>query len=247
MGKLKDKVAIVTGASSGIGKSCALELAKEGVKVVIASRNIKKCQDVVDMITDIGGEAYAVSVDISQYDQVCNMVRKTIKQFGRIDILINNAGVVDDAFFEKMTCEQWKRVIDINLNGTFFCTKEVVPYMVQRKYGKIINIASISGQRGAKTQANYAASKAGIIGLTLTLAQELGAKGINVNAVAPGLIETEMVENIPDKIKENTVKKIPVGRFGKPEEIASVIKMLVSDDAAYCNGMICEVNGGICI
>lgn len=247
MSKLKNKVAIVTGASSGIGRSCAIELAKEGVKVVIASRNINRCQEVVDEITDIGGEAYAVSVDISKYDQVCEMVRMTIGRYGKIDILINNAGIVDDAFFEKMTCEQWTRVINTNLNGTFFCTKEVVPYMVEQKQGKIINITSISGQRGAKTQANYAASKAGIIGLTLTLAQELGAKGITVNAVSPGLIETDMVQKIPPIIKDNTVKKIPMGRFGKPEEVASVIKMLVNDEVAYCNGMICEVNGGICI
>ncbi|MCI8669661.1 MAG: beta-ketoacyl-ACP reductase [Lachnospiraceae bacterium] len=244
---LENKIAIVTGASRGIGESIAIRFAKEGANVVVASRNYAKCEEVVKKIIKQGGTAVSFAVDITDFEQTKAMVDFIIERYGRVDILVNNAGIKDDNFFEKMSCEQWMNVISTNLNGTFFCTKAVVNYMIEQQYGRIINIASIAGQKGARTQANYAASKAGIIGMTVTLSQELGLKGITVNAVSPGLVSTDMVENIPQKIKERNLKKIPLGRFGKPEEIASVVMMLASDDGAYCNGMICEVNGGICI
>lgn len=245
--RLKDKVAIITGGSRGIGKACAIRFASEGAKVVVASRGLEQAENVVQMIRDNGGEAIAISVDISQQENVASMVQQVISEYGKIDVLVNNAGITSDAFFEKMTYEQWHRVIDINLNGTFYCIKEALPYMIENEYGRIINTASIAGERGARTQANYAASKAGIIGLTLTLSQELGSKGITVNAISPGLIETDMVSQIPDKIRERTMKKIPLNRFGTTEEVAGAFAFLASDEGGYCNGMILDINGGICI
>ena len=247
MGKLDNKVAIVTGASRGIGESCSIHLAKEGAKVIVASRNYSECEKVVEKIKQLGSDAIPFSVNITDFEKTKSMADFVVGKYGKVDILVNNAGITDDAFFENMSCGQWLNVINTNLNGTFFCTKAVVGYMIGQKYGRIINIASIAGQRGARTQANYAASKAGIIGMTLTLLQELGGKGITVNAVSPGLIATDMIKNIPEKIKEHNLKKIPLGRFGKVDEIASVVLMLASDDGGYCNGMVCEVNGGMCI
>jgi len=243
--RLKDKVAIITGGSRGIGRAGAIAFGREGAKVVVASRGMKKAEEVVDIIKAGGGEAIAIQVDVGNVDQVRSMVEKVVDYYGKVDILVNNAGITDDAFFEKMTYQQWTNVININLNGVFNCIKEVIPNMISNNYGRIINTTSIAGQRGAVAQANYSAAKAGIIGLTLSLSKELGSKGITVNGVSPGFISTDMVEKIPERIKTTALKKIPVGRFGVPEEIANAYVFLASEEASYCNGAIFDVNGGL--
>lgn len=243
--KLKDKVVIITGGSRGIGRASAIAFAQEGAKVVIASRILDTAEEVVNTIKNNGGEVLSIKLDISDPKQVQDMVSIVIAHYGKIDILVNNAGITDDAFIVKMTYEQWDNVINTNLSGTFYCIKEVIPYMIDRHYGRIINVSSIAGEKGAVAQVNYAASKAGIIGLTLSLAQELGSKGITVNAVSPGYISTNMVDKVPEKIKQRAITKIPVGRIGNAEEIANAFVFLASDEASYCNGTILDVNGGI--
>lgn len=245
--RLRNKVAVITGASSGIGRATAIMFAHEGAKVIAASRDISKISEVVDAIERNGGQAMSIKVDISDPHQVSAMVENAIQRFGKIDILVNNAGITNDQFIEKMTISQWESVINTNLNGTFYCIHEIVPHMIKNNYGRIINTASIAGEKGAVAQSNYAASKSAIIGLTLSLAQELGSKGITVNAVSPGLISTTMLDSIPVKIKERAIKNIPLGRFGVPEEIASSYVFLASDESGYCNGTILDVNGGYSI
>lgn len=240
-----NKVVIVTGGSRGIGKSIAAAFAKKGAQVIIASR---KCSEAtLDLINSSAGKISFISTNIAKYEEVQIMVKQVISQYGKIDVLINNAGITDDSFIEKMSVLQWKTVIDVNLNGTFFCIKAVIPYMLKKSYGKIINIASVAGEKGAIAQCNYAASKAGVIGLTLSLAQELGSRGINVNAVAPGFIETDMLKTVPEKILEKALTSIPLRRIGKPEEVAEACLYLASNKASYCNGTILDVNGGISI
>lgn len=245
--RLKNKIAIITGGSRGIGRATAIAFGREGAKVIVVAREIKTLEEVVNIIRENGGESIAIKTDVGDPNQVFNMVQKVIKFYGRIDILVNNAGITRDAFIEKMAHQQWADVVNINLNGTFYCIKETVPYMINNKYGRIINTASVAGEKGAIAQANYAATKAGIIGLTKSLAQELGPKGITVNAVSPGLIYTDMVKKIPDKIKEKALKSIALGRIGVSEEIANSYIFLASDEATYCNGTILDVNGGISV
>lgn len=245
--RLKDKVAIITGAGSGLGKAGALTFAREGAKVVVADYNDAAGQAVVDQIKGQGGEAIFVKVDVSNWEQVEAMVAKTVEAFGTVDILVNNAGVTADAMLSKMTHEQWDKVININLKGVFNCTKAVAPIMVEKKYGKIINTSSVVGEQGNIGQTNYAATKAGVIGMTLTWAKELGFKGINVNAVAPGYIMTEMVAAVPEKVLEKMKEKVPFRRLGEPQDIANAYLYLASDEAAYCNGTILDVNGGIAL
>ena len=242
---LNERVALITGGSRGIGKSGALALGKEGAKIVIAARALDQSNEVVNELKKMGCEASAIRVDVGNLGEVQSMVKEVFHRYGRIDILINNAGATDDAFIDKMSYQQWESIIDTNLNGTFYCIKEVIPYMFLRGFGRIINVASVAAQKGAVAQSNYAASKAGLIGLTLSLAQELGSKGITVNAVSPGYISTTMVDQIPEKIKKRAIEKIPLGRFGTPGDIANAFLFLVNN--AYCNGTILDVNGGISI
>lgn len=243
--RLKNKVAIITGAGSGLGKAGALTFAREGAKVVVADYNEQNGQKVAEEIRANGGEALFIKVDVANWDEVELMVEKVVETFGTVDILVNNAGVTADAFLTKMTHEMWDRVININLKGVFNCTKAVAALMIEKGFGKIINTSSVVGEQGNVGQTNYSATKAGVIGMTLSWAKELGYKGINVNAVAPGYILTEMVAVVPEKVLDKIKTKIPFRRLGNPEDIANAYLYLASAEADYCNGTILDVNGGI--
>lgn len=243
--RLKDKVAIITGSGSGLGRAGALKFAEEGAKVVIADYDQELGQKVADKINEKGQDAIFIKVDVSDYNQVEEMVDKTVQKYDTIDILINNAGVTADSFLTKMDHKQWDKVIDINLKGVFNCTKAVAPLMMEKGEGKIINTSSVVGEQGNIGQTNYSASKAGVIGMTKTWAKELGSKGINVNAVAPGYIMTEMVAKIPQKILDKLKAKVPFNKLGEPEDVANAYLYLAASSGDYCNGTILDVNGGI--
>ncbi|WP_126425322.1 3-oxoacyl-ACP reductase FabG [Brevibacillus marinus] len=245
--KLAQKVALITGAGSGIGRETAVLFAREGASVVVADTNQSTGEEVVKQISEEGGQAIFSQVDTSDQASVRQMVRHAVSYFGSIDILINNAGITQDAMLGKLTAEMWRQVIDVNLSGVFYCTQEVVPYMIGAGKGKIINTSSIVGVFGNIGQTNYAASKAGVIGMTKTWAKELGRKGINVNAVAPGFILTSMVEKMPEKIISQMVERVPLKRMGKPIDVAKTYLFLASDDADYINGTVIHVDGGLVI
>lgn len=241
---LKDKVALVTGASRGIGKAAAIALVNQGAKVVVNyARSSEAAEAIVQEITAAGGEAIALQADVSQAEQVDNLIKQTLDKFGRIDVLVNNAGITKDTLLLRMKPEQWQAVIDLNLTGVFLCTKAVSKTMLKQRSGRIVNIASVAGQMGNPGQANYSAAKAGVIGFTKTVAKELANRGITVNAVAPGFIETDMTQDLKsDKI----IDFIPLGRYGKPEEVAGTIRFLAADPAAaYITGQVFNVDGGM--
>lgn len=242
--QLKDKVAIVTGASRGIGKAAALALVSQGAKVVINyARSSEAAEATVKEIEEIGGKAISVQADVSKSDEVDNLIKTTLAELGRIDVLVNNAGITKDTLLLRMKPEQWQAVIDLNLTGVFLCTKAVSKTMLKQRSGRIINIASVSGQMGLPGQANYSAAKAGVIGFTKTVAKELANRGITVNAVAPGFIETDMTKDLKS---DDIVNAIPLGRYGKPEEVAGTIRFLASDPAAaYITGQVFNVDGGM--
>jgi 3-oxoacyl-[acyl-carrier protein] reductase len=242
--RLKDQVAIITGASRGIGKATALALASEGAKVVVNYASSSTAADeVVKTIVDAGGEAIALQADVSQSDQVDNLIKQTLDQFGRIDVLVNNAGITKDTLLMRMKLEDWQAVINLNLTGVFLCTKAVTKTMVKQRSGRIINITSVAGQMGNPGQANYSAAKAGVIGFTKTVAKELASRGITVNAVAPGFIATDMTHALKS---DEILKFIPLNRYGQPEEIAGMIRFLAADAAAaYITGQTFNVDGGM--
>lgn len=242
--KLKEKVAIVTGGSRGIGRSIALALATEGAKVTVNYARSREAADkVVAEIGEAGGEAIAVQGDVSQQEQVENLIKETKEKFGRIDVLVNNAGITRDTLLLRMKPEDWQAVIDLNLTGVFLCTKAVSKLMLKQRSGRIINIASVSGQMGNPGQANYSAAKAGVIGFTKTIAKEMASRGVTVNAVAPGFIETDMTHDLQ---AEEILKYIPLGRYGQPEEIAGMVRFLAADSAAaYITGQVFNVDGGM--
>jgi len=244
--RLENKVAIITGAGSGIGKETALLFSKEGAKVVVADMNEKAGEETVAHIKK-NGDGVFVKLDVSNREQAKQVVKITLEKYGRIDILINNAGIVQDAFLSKMTEEQWDKVIDVNLKGVFNCTQAVVEVMMNQGNGVIINTSSIVGLNGNVGQVNYAATKAGLIGMTKTLAKELGKKGIRVNAVAPGFIATPMTSNVPEKILEMMKEKTPLRRLGEAKDIANAYLYLASDDANFVNGAVLSVDGGLII
>lgn len=245
--RLQGKAAIITGGGSGIGRAAALRFAQEGAAVVIADLGEAAGEATVQQLHEIDAKATFVQVDVSKLESVERMLAAAIEFCGRIDILVNNAGITQDAMLSKMTIEQWHKVIDVNLNGVFYCTRTIAPHMVQNGKGSIINTASIVGQYGNLGQTNYAASKAGVIGMTKTWAKELGFKGVRVNAVAPGFIQTPMVEKMPEKVLGAMVEKIPLRRLGRPEDIANAYLYLASDESDYVNGTVLEVNGGLVI
>ena len=241
---LKERVAIVTGGSRGIGKATALALTNQGAKVVVNyARSSDAAEEVVAKITKAGGEAIALQADVSNSEDVDNLIKQTLDKFGRIDVLVNNAGITKDTLLLRMKPEQWQAVIDLNLTGVFLCTKAVSKTMLKQRSGRIINIASVAGQMGNPGQANYSAAKAGVIGFTKTVAKELANRGVTVNAVAPGFIETDMTQDIKS---DEIIKFIPLGRYGKPEEVAGTICFLAADPAAaYITGQVFNVDGGM--
>ena len=243
---LSDQVAIVTGASRGIGKATALTLASQGAKVVVNyARSSEAADQVVAEIKEAGGEAIAIGADVSQADQVDEMVKQTKKQLGKIDILVNNAGITRDTLLLRMKPEDWQAVINLNLTGVFLCCKAVSKLMLKQRSGRIINISSVAGVMGNPGQANYSAAKAGVIGLTKTLAKEFASRGVTVNAVAPGFISTDMTEGLE---AEEILKAIPLNRYGKPEEIADMITFLAGSTASnYITGQVFNVDGGMVI
>jgi 3-oxoacyl-[acyl-carrier protein] reductase len=243
--KLTGRVALVTGAAQGIGKAVALLLARNGADMVVSDINLEKAEETANEINLIGRKALAVKVDVANWNDVERMVEVILEKFAKIDILVNNAGITRDKLILRMTEEDWDAVLNVNLKGTFHCTKAVVRHMAKQRSGKIVNIASVVGEMGNAGQANYSASKAGVIGLTKTIAREFAQRGININAIAPGYIETPMTEALPEKAKEELKKLIPMERLGKPEDVAEGVLFLVSEESNYITGQVLNVNGGI--
>ncbi|MFJ3387193.1 3-oxoacyl-[acyl-carrier-protein] reductase [Lysinibacillus sp. NPDC086135] len=246
MRKLEGKVAVVTGASRGIGRAIALKLADEGAKVVVNySGSQAKAEEVVATIQENGGEAIAVQASVSKTEEVSALMDAAVKTFGSLDILVNNAGITRDNLLMRMKEDEWDDVLDTNLKGVFLCTKAVTRQMMKQRAGRIINISSIVGVAGNAGQANYVAAKAGVIGLTKTTAKELASRNILVNAIAPGFIETEMTEQLPEDIKQGMLTQIPLAKLGQPEDIAKAVAFLASDDATYMTGQTLHIDGGM--
>src|SRR6266508_3612211 len=243
--RLVGKVAIITGAAQGIGQATAVKFAKEGAKVAVCDINEEAAVDTARAITAVGGKALAFHVDVTDKESIARMVAGVMAKWGRVDTLVNNAGIVQDAQFRKMTDEQFDRVIDVNLKGVYNCTKAVVDIMLEQNSGCIPNASSIVGLYGNFGQTNYAATKFGVIGMVKTWARELGSKGIRANAICPGFIETPILGSIPEKVLKAIEEKVPMGRLGRPEEIANTYAWLASDEASYVNGAVIEVSGGV--
>jgi 3-oxoacyl-[acyl-carrier protein] reductase len=243
--ELKERCALVTGAAQGIGRAIALLFARSGADVAVSDVNLEKAQETVREIESLGRRSQAIKANVALAEDVDRMVEAVMGQFGRIDILVNNAGITRDKLILRMTEEDWDAVLDVNLKGTFNCTRSVVKVMSKQRFGKIVNIASVSGEMGNPDQANYSASKAGVIGLTKTVAREFAQRGINVNAIAPGYIETPMTEALPEKAKEELRRMIPMDRLGKAEDVAQAALFLVSEASSYITGQVLNVNGGI--
>lgn len=242
---MTNRIAFVTGASRGIGRAIALALGKAGARVVVASNEPENNEKVAGEIREGGGEAITIFLDLTSPESVKEAFGAALKQFGRIDILVNNAGITKDGLAMRMKKEDWDLVLSINLSGAFLAAQQVLPGMIKERWGRIINIASVVGQSGNPGQANYVASKAGIIGLTKALAQEVGSRNITVNAVAPGFIETDMTAKLTQEQREGMLAKVPLKRGGLPEDVAAAVKFLASDDAAYITGHVLAVNGGM--
>lgn len=243
---LSGKVALVTGASRGIGRATALRLASDGAKVALNfASNVAKAEEVKREIEATGSEAMLLQGDVSKLEVVTELVQKIIDAWGRLDILVNNAGIARDNLLLKMSEDDFDKVIATNLKGVFNCTKAVTKIMMKQRGGRIVNMSSVVALRGNVSQANYAAAKAGIIGLTKSAARELASRGVTVNAVAPGFIDTDMTAALSEKVKEVLLKEIPAGRMGTPEDVANAVAFLVSDQAAYITGQVLSVNGGL--
>ncbi|MBN1548470.1 MAG: 3-oxoacyl-ACP reductase FabG [Syntrophaceae bacterium] len=241
---LRDRIAVITGGSQGFGKAICEAFSREGAHVVIVNRTAEKGVEAAKEINENGGKATPISADVSKIEDVEKLASRVQKEIGRLDILVNNAGVIRPAMLHKMTMEQWEEVIRINLTGYFNCISRFSKSMISQKYGRIINISSVAGERGTIGQINYGAAKAGVHGLTKSAAKELARYGITVNAIAAGLFETAMSDKMPQEIKEKAIKGIPIGRMGKPWELARLALFLASDDAAYITGQIIGINGG---
>jgi 3-oxoacyl-[acyl-carrier protein] reductase len=243
---LSGKIALVTGSTRGIGRATAEKLAEAGATVVVTGRVEERALEVAQHIKErTGSETLGVGLDVGDPESIDRAYSKVREAFGGVDILVNNAGINRDALFIRMKPEDWEEVVRVNLTGTFLMTQRVVRDMMKKKWGRIINLSSVVGFTGNVGQANYTATKAGIVGFTKTLAKELAGRNITVNAVAPGFIETDMTEALPQELKETYLKQIPVGRFGKPEDVANVVVFLASDLAGYITGEVIHVNGGL--
>ena len=239
------RVALVTGASQGIGHACALALARQGATVAVAARNREKLDALVAEIAAAGGKAAAYVIDVADEEQVKSGIKSAIAQFGKIDILVNNADITRDQLVMRMKRFDWDSVLNTNLTSAYLCIQQVIPSMLKQRWGRIINITSVFGQMGQAGQANYAASKAGLIGLTMAMAREVASRNITCNAVAPGFIETSMTAALSEEFKQTAVKTIPLGRVGSPEDVASAVTFLASEEASYITGHVLNVNGGL--
>ena len=244
--QLEGRTALVTGASRGIGRAIAMALAEEGADVAVNYVSSEgRAREVLERIQKLGRRAVLAQADVADYPDTSRMAREILNEFGRLDILINNAGITSDKTFVKMDHASWRKVLSINLDGVFNCTKVFIDPMIKQSYGRVVNITSVIGQIGNFGQANYAASKAGVAAFTKSLAKELAGKNITVNCVAPGFTETEMVTNIPDKVKNKLLDQIPMRRFGKAEEVARACVFLCSQDGDYITGAELSINGGL--
>lgn len=243
--ELKGKVAVVTGGARGIGFECALTLARQGAEIVLADINREALEQAEKEIKEEGIKALTVIADVSSVEDVDSMMKTVIEKLGRIDILINNAGITRDTLLIRMKKEDWDLVHNINLNGTFNCTKSAARHMIKQRSGRIVNIASVIGVMGNAGQANYASSKAGIIGFTKAVARELAPRGVTVNAVAPGFIDTEMTRTIAEKAREELMRQIPINRLGTPADVANCVRFLTHPQSDYITGQVIHVNGGM--
>jgi 3-oxoacyl-[acyl-carrier protein] reductase len=241
---MANRVAFVTGASRGIGRAIALKLCREHF-IVVASPEIENNESVAAEIRAAGGEAVTLNLDVTSHESVKEGFAKIVAEKGRVDVLVNNAGIARDGLAVRMKPADWDLVLKINLQGAFLAAQQAMPGMMRNRWGRIINMASVVGQAGSPGQANYAASKAGLIGLTKALAQELGSRGITVNAVAPGYIDTDMTRGLPEDLKQKMLAGVPLGRMGQPDDVANAVKFLASDEAAYITGHVLAVNGGM--
>jgi 3-oxoacyl-[acyl-carrier protein] reductase len=247
MKRLDNKISLITGAAQGIGLATALKFATEGATVIICDVKQAAVDEAVKRCEALGATAVGFVMDVTQRDMVDAVVARVVERFGRIDVLVNNAGITQDARLQKMTLEQFDRVIDVNLRGVFHCAQAVADTMVAQSSGVILNASSVVGIYGNFGQTNYAASKFGVIGFTKTWSRELGPKGVRVNAVAPGFISTPILATIPEKVIQEMEHRVPLRRLGKPEEIANVYAFLASDEASYINGAVIEVSGGMTV
>jgi 3-oxoacyl-[acyl-carrier protein] reductase len=239
------RTALVTGASRGIGRACANALAAAGHRVALAARSAEKLEEVAGSLRDSGFETFVVEMDVANSDSVTAGVARTVKEFGRIDILVNNAGITKDGLAVRMKKADWEVVLNTNLSGAFFAMQQVLPGMMRERWGRIVNISSVVGEMGNPGQANYVASKAGLIGLTKSLAQEVGSRNITVNAVAPGFVGTEMTAGLTEELKQKMIAQTPLRRMGTPEDIAAAVRFLASEEASFITGHVLDVNGGI--
>lgn len=242
---MKDRVALVTGASQGIGRACAAELARRGARVVAGARQEEKLAQLVEEIRAAGGQAAAVRLDVASADSIAEAFRQAEAAFGKVEILVNNAGITRDGLAMRMKREQWDEVLNTNLTGAFLCIQQALPAMVRARWGRIVNISSVVGETGNPGQANYVASKAGLIGLTKSLAQEVASRNITVNAVAPGFIRTAMTDALDEKQRERLLALIPLGRMGTDADVAAAVAFLASEEAGYITGHVLDVNGGL--
>lgn len=242
---LAGKVAIVTGAAQGIGRAIAEALARDGADVAVVDLEVTRAEETARAVLSQGRRALVIKANVAEWADVAAMADRVLTELGRIDILVNNAGITRDSLLLRMKEEDWNAVLDVNLKGTFHCTKAVLPAMTKQRSGAMVNIASVVGVMGNAGQANYAASKAAVIGLTKTVAREYASRGITVNAVAPGFIVSPMTDPLPDKVKEELIARIPFGRMGTDREVAAGILFLASDEASYVTGHVLDINGGL--
>jgi 3-oxoacyl-[acyl-carrier protein] reductase len=242
---MTNRTAFITGASRGIGRACALALSEAGARVALAARSTAQLEELAAEIRSQGREAFAVTIDMTSAESIQEALAKTVKEFGPVGILVNNAGITKDGLALRMKKDDWDSVLATNLTGAFLATQQVLQHMMKERWGRVINISSVVGEMGNPGQANYVASKAGLIGLTKALAQEMGSRNITVNAVAPGFIETDMTHKLSQELKDNLVGHIALKRIGKPEDVAAAVRFLASEEARYITGHVLNVNGGL--
>ena len=242
---MTNRTAFITGASRGIGRACALALSEAGARVALAARSTAQLEELAGEIRSQGREAFAVTIDMTSAESIQEALAKTAKEFGPVAILVNNAGITKDGLALRMKKDDWDSVLATNLTGAFLATQQVLQHMMKERWGRVINISSVVGEMGNPGQANYVASKAGLIGLTKALAQEMGSRNITVNAVAPGFVETDMTHKLSQELKDNLVGHIALKRIGQPEDVAAAVRFLASEEARYITGHVLNVNGGL--